>query len=277
MCKKKSGTEADQCKIALQSNVLKCTTHNSTDICGKLYNQYTSNPFNENLKTQAYSDYLHEPGFLTNYDNDKTYNNGLFDLNSLQREFNEMAVSVAKYGGFWVGRYEMSLSNSTSEIQATSGTAQSKKNVKSATENNSGTYKWYGLYAKAKTYSGTAGSVKSNMIWGSQYDAMMLWMLGNGVNVKNSQPVDITGVQTKRNTSSQLVTGNQERDKICNIYDLTGCCGENTMEAFREVARINRTSNYNNFTNGAAPVNRGENRMSSAASAFIGVRIALYL
>ena len=86
-----------------------------------------------------------------------------------------MATSVAKYGGFYVGRYETSLSNATS-TESKDGNIQSKPGVMPTSAGNSATSRWYGLYSKQKEYTGKNGSVESSMIWGSQYDRILNWV-----------------------------------------------------------------------------------------------------
>ena len=73
--------------------------------------------------------------------------------------------------------------------------------------------KYFKLYTKSKTYVSTKNSVQSTMIWGSQYDAMMLWMEENGVNVNE-------GIGDLRN--NERICGKDEDDEIKNIYDLYG-------------------------------------------------------
>ncbi len=54
MCKSKTSTEDDQCNIALDGNILKCTEHdNNTNICGRLYATSTGEKFNKGLITQT--------------------------------------------------------------------------------------------------------------------------------------------------------------------------------------------------------------------------------
>ena len=60
-----------------------------------------------------------EPDIVSSYDNNTTYNNGLFTKDSLQSDYNNMIKSVSLNHGFYVSRYEMSLD--------TNKNAQSKK------------------------------------------------------------------------------------------------------------------------------------------------------
>ena len=67
------------------------------------------------------------------------------------------------------------------------------------------------------------------MIWGSQYDQMMIWMQGNGIDITSKTPKNLEGITTSRNTSTK--TGTVSKDKLNNIYDLLGNSREWTLEA----------------------------------------------
>ena len=153
----------------------------------------------------------------TNYSNSDQF------LTALQNDFNAMAESVNKNHGFYVGRYETSLSG---------GRAQSVKGATSATAERSSAKTWYGLYAYQKAYS--TNSVQGSMIWGSQYDAMMTWM-GDATNTKIGD-----------NRNKTRTTGTVETDKINNVYDLYGDSFEWTLEENNTVFRVIRGGNYNN-------------------------------
>ena len=173
MCKSKTATEEDQCNIELNEDKTKliCTKHeNSEDICGKLYGIGIGETFDSTLQTQIYTKNsgLREPDILTACDNNTQYNNGLFTEQSLENEFKEMALSVAKYGGFYVGRYEMGLTEDNTPVSKNASVAEN--NTTTANASNSATNMWYGLYSKAKEYYTNANvseEIKSSMIWGS--------------------------------------------------------------------------------------------------------------
>ena len=126
-----------------------------------------------------------------------------------------MVASVNYYGGFYVGRYEVSINENK---------AQSKRDIVSASSEERSAGTWYGLYALCKTYK--ANSVKSNMICGSQYNAMLTWM---GTDITNFDVND-------RNTTTK--TGTVEKDKIKNVYDLGGCKHEWTLTAVSSSLRV---------------------------------------
>ena len=180
-----------------------------------------------------------EPDILsTSYDNDtnigiineilKTiYTRDTF-ATELQKEYNEIVNQVKKYGGFYYGRYEMSL-DSNKKAQSKRG----ETSITSATTTPSGKgYMWYGLYAQAHNYTNIENSIKSTMISGSQYDQMMIWMANNGVDITSTAgltTLDITGEGTVRNTST--ITGTADKDRLYNIFDLFGNSLECTLEA----------------------------------------------
>ena len=144
---------------------------------GLLYNFTSSDSTVKNGCTTTSTSYR-EPDILTTYDNDVTYNNGLFTKDTLQTEYNNMMKSVEQYHGFYVGRYELGLEG----IKPVSKNASKNTNVITADTNNSSTSMWYGLYKKCKEFT-SKNAVGSSMIWGSQYDAMMNWMQENGEDV----------------------------------------------------------------------------------------------
>ena len=182
----------------------------------------------------------------------------------LQNEFDEMIKYVGKNKGFYVGRYETSL-NSSKNAQSISG-------VVSATASSANT--WYGLYKKEKEYSEKnklTNVVGSSMIWGSQYDQMMIWMQGNGIVVTEKTPINLEGKTTSRNTAR--TTGTEPNDKLNNIYDLLGNSTEWTLEKYDSMGRTLRGVNFNSSY---SPINRSLScpfRPSNSDSA----RLTLYI
>ena len=232
-CSKTDGS----CNLQLEEGVLKCTTHNSTDIVGKLYAIKIGEKFGTENKTYSADSGLREPAIVKNYDNDASYNTIGVILSEMQENYKNMATSVAKYGGFYVGRYETSLSNATESSAGTGVTAQSKQGVIPTSGGNSATSSWYGLYSKQKEYTGKNGSVESGMIWGSQYDAMLNWAKNGGDKDK------ITSTSFGNNSDGNVsTTGNSKysKDSINNIRDLGGNLFECTQEALYTEARVLR-------------------------------------
>lgn len=157
----------------------------------------------------------------------------------MQKDYNKMIDSVAKNKGFYVGRYETSLDEDTKY-------AQSKLGGTITTTKDTDTKYWYGLYKVQKEYSEKnkiTDSVGSSMIWGSQYDQMLIWMQESGIDVKKSTPVDAEGNLTVRNETN--IAGNENDDKLNNIYDLCGKNTEITLEAGSVEDRVSRGAGPN--------------------------------
>ena len=203
-------------------------------------------------KIEYSDDGYREPDVVTNYDGYPEY---LTSINTIlgtsfteaddfkaymQEEYNAIIGSIKTKGGFYVGRYESSLSGSTEDTMSTTGNIQSKRNVIPTGADNSGTYMWYGLYAKQHEYATVMNSsyqtnIKSAMIYGSMYDAVMNWALYGADKTDASK---VTASSTKRN--SKQATGTLEADKIKNIYDLENNLIEWTAEADLTGDRVDR-------------------------------------
>ena len=185
----------------------------------------------------------------------------------LQNEFNEMIKYVEKNKGFYVGRYETSLNETSKKVQSISGAT-------SATVAKNSANTWYGLYQKEKEYSGQdklKDVVGSSMIWGSQYDQMMIWMQENGINVSSPMPNDFDGTETSGNTTRK--TGTVSTDKLNNIYDLLGNSFEWTLEALSTNCRTSRGGHYDY---GNSPSRRDYNNPYYTHSSY-SARFTLYI
>ena len=268
-CSKTDGS----CNLQLDGNTLKCKTHNNNeDIVGKLYAKELEEKFGTENNTYNADSGLREPAYLTSSSfGDESKNNTIgLKLSTMQEDYKNMIKSVAKYGGFYVGRYETSLSDATASSAGTGGTVQSKQGVIPTSAKNSTTSSWYGLYSKQKEYTGKNGSVESSMIWGSQYDAMINW-------AKNGADKDkITNTSLGNNSSGSVTTtGNSDysNDSINNIRDLGGNLLEWTLEAYSTYLRVSR-GGY--FSNTYSPSCRGNSGPSSTYSSY-GSRFTLYI
>ena len=250
----------------------------NTNYRGVLYKWSTDATGNTAYDWSADSTSYREPANLSSsYDNKGTISGWTSTL--YQEEYNKMVKSVSEYGGFYIGRYEMS-------INATSKNAESKYGATSANASDTDTNQWYGLYNKAKTYAPEKNSdntenasqkVVSSMIWGSQYDAMLKWMKGNKINVTSSSPTDLSIGTTSKNTTR--VTGGANngqtvsKDKLSNIYDLLGNSREWTQEAYSASRRVSRGGIYNTSN---APSSR-DNYFPTYTSSNSGSRLTLYI
>ena len=153
-------------------------------------------------------------------------------------DYANMIASIEKYGGFYIGRYELS----------NEGVRKGK-----ATLTNTN---WYNLYKKCTTLN-ASDKVESKMIWGIQWDLAcdFISKKGEQKSITNSAAwgnyrdsiapantgnyeKDANGYAIKKNT------GSNEAWKANNIYDLAGNCNEWTQEACSTVSRANRGGRY---------------------------------
>lgn len=235
---------------------------------GKLYN-FTSTGATEKTSYGQDTTSYREPDTVSNYDNNSDYLKIIKDIltdqtdkytdintfkKTMQEDYNKMIKSISNYHGFYVSRYEMSKSSNN--------TAASVGNVTPIV--NDSDNKWYGLYAYGKTYTNSANSVESSMIWGSQYDAMMRWMQSG----EHKVDVTLTG---NRNTST--TTKASTTDVIKNIYDLYGCHFEWTLEANYTFSRVGRGGYYNGSN---SPSYRYDDRSNGSVSDYSS-RLTLYV
>ena len=198
----------------------------------KLYGIY----YNESATsyTKSTSNRKYEPQ-LTRNDMESTYLTKYLGgisryefLMEMEQEFYEMLQSVATYGGFYIGRYEVGDLNQTTPVVKRMNT-----DIVSQT--------WYTMYKKCKKLSGTNTNVKTSMIWGTQYDQVMNWLIKSG----EKTPLDINKgsvawgnyldnefeyyTNTSKATATKslgsetrIASGAYEGAKANNIYDLAG-------------------------------------------------------
>ena len=149
-------------------------------------------------------------------------------------EYKAMIESVSKYGGFYIGRYE--LSGTVTEPTEKTGKTLTKTD-------------WYNLYNACRSSKLQASDkVKTQMIWGCQWDVTMNWLISSGAktsdevnkdsstwgnyknyNTANNYTEGTAGYE--KNAGSLQNTGSSENWKANNIYDLAGNCYEWTQEA----------------------------------------------
>lgn len=201
-----------------------------------------------------------EPDSITDYDDDTTNlaqingilsNVSLSDANSfkarLQQQYNTMVGEVDANGGFWVGRYETSgLTDYTDETQN-----KIKVETKRGKTEGLHTATWYRMYAEQELYSSKAGiSFESSMIWGSQYDQIMIWMkdfdntsqgskfIVNSIGMANLGA--FSGINDGWSDSGPAPTGYLDTYKANNIYDISGNAYEWEIGAYSNNARSKR-------------------------------------
>ena len=216
---------------------------------GILYSFSGSNGYvmynNSSNNYQGRSTDYREPDVVS-YDSQNSYKSYNITKDGLQAQYNSMIASVLKYKGFYVARYEAGLDNTTKKVVFKN--AKTTSGVTTLSASSSSANMWYGLYQKMASFAETNDKFVTNMIWGSQYDAMMNWMAKKGKTVG-------TADSTKTNTDKNMVTGSSSDDVINNVYDLYGCHLEWTLEAYHSDNRADRGGYSDNLD---SPAYRGD-------------------
>lgn len=220
-----------------------------------------------------------------------SYNSTTSFESALKSQYNEMVKKVEEKGGFWVGRYETSsMSNSTTENYIASNRIQvsSKRNTTNGINN----VTWHRMYAQQKIYSELAleNKTTSSMIWGSQYDQIMIWMkeekssdqassrgkyyVTNGAGKGNYGT--ISGVENDV-YSRVAPTGSQDAYSTKNIFDLAGNVYEWSLEANQTALRVLR-GGYSGDTDAyyTRPDFRDYHGHPNNSDYFFGSRLTLY-
>ena len=158
-------------------------------------------------------------------------------LTQLQSDFTAMAKSVAKNGGFYISRYEVGANGDSKKGQPVL-TANETDGGSGATAY-FGADTWYGLY-------NTIRNIDDNkqMIWGCQYDQVIKFLKENGEDPEN-------GHSDRNLTEEHALSGQNELDKMKNIYDLEGNHRELTAEAISTDERAARGGSYDDVYYGA--------------------------
>lgn len=202
-------------------------------------------------------------------------------LNQLEKEFNNMIVSVEKYGGFYIGRYETGNIN-----QETPVVQKGNTNISSQT--------WYNMYKRCKNIKGDNTNVETGMIWGNQWDRTLMWLIETGSKTKEQIADDSTSwgnynnatfeyvnssgstVTKNENSGTKIPTGNTEYTKANNIYDLAGNVYDWTMEARSTYYRVSRGGGYG-YGGGYYPAGNRDTYDPTYSSSVYGCRSALYI
>ena len=235
-----------------------CGTTGETAVKTKLYSKSITIGTDSNTKTisrttpgtTTWGSYR-EPDLVissgTSYDAKEEYYKDILGFESKEKmaeafvsDYNEMLTSIEKYGGFYIGRYELSEAG-----------VQKNQPTKINTD-------WYNLYKKCKSLNASE-KVKTGMIWGCQWDVTCNFIANKGEqkSITNSSSwgnyYDSTGnakvIVTENGTETNKYgteqnTGYSEYWKANNIYDLAGNCWEWTQEANRTNNRTIRGGFY---------------------------------
>ena len=247
------------------SNYTLCGTTGETAVKTKLYSKTITIGTDSNTKTMSRttpgtSGGFREPDLVTSFDVEDTYYKTILGETGTKEqlaqlfvdEYKAMIESVSKYGGFYIGRYELS------------GTVAdpTEKPGETLTGGN-----WYNLYNACRSSKLQASNkVKTQMIWGCQWDITMNWLISSGaktsdeVNKDSSSWGNYYGTSVKADdgktelkaseTMEKLNTGKTTFTMANNIYDLAGNCTEWTQEANYAGNRASRGGSC--FSNGSS-------------------------
>ena len=186
-------------------------------------------------------------------------------------QINAEKESIKKYGGYYIGRYEVGKDNKTAVIKAEQ---EPYVNIK-----------WSKAYELAKGIGGGEGATTylcSSYSWdtainfiqnttGKNYATSIIGFNGNwkSQEVKDSSGKVIKPVKTAQRLNTGLTTA------LCNIYDMGGNVGEFTTElnpGTSETVVLRGGGTHNNDPAG----HRGDNRSGVASSSY-GFRATLFL
>ena len=205
---------------------------------GKKYGTYYK--FSATAYTKG-SNRSYEPQ-TTKYDKQSTYLTQY--LNGMSREdflmemeidFDKMLNSVATYGGYYIGRYQTGdLSQATPVI----------KRINS----DIGSQTWYTMWKKARKLTGTSAGVQ--MIWGTQWDQTLKWLIdtnnktykqvgsdskswGNYNNNSFTYYTNTSKSTATKNsgTSKRIPSGAYDGANANNVFDLAGNVWDWTCES----------------------------------------------
>ena len=248
---------------------------NNGKLWGKLYNFSSSGRSNRNwtetngIMSITNATNFREPDILpitSGYDTDRylmsySYKQNRFEMlaQELEQKYLEIMESIKKYGGFYIGRYELGYENNTTPVVK-----------KMNTSNNY--IAWYTSYTRCLALKGSNNNITTMMITGSLWDETIDWLVSSGAtdlegtaltyqlvgsnsttfgNYYNATFNYIakdaempTATETKETSKSVLIpTGSAEYTKTNNIYDMAGNVWEWTTEAYSTYVRVYRGGN----------------------------------
>ncbi len=275
-------------KAALQSLVdsgkypMAVELANGTDYRGVLY-EFSAGTNKVNIEVMDFSTeanyddgsvtYYREPAKLSSTDSNKVNQTEEQNLD-LQTEYNKIVKSVKAQNGFWVARYELSYNTK----------GESKRGKTVANAGDSATYKWYGLYNACKTVcqASNKNEMQSSMIYGSQWDQIMIWMK-EVKNTNDSLKYYILDSSNMGNyntesgeTGSPQVSGYKNAYSVKQIFDLGGNLYEWNTEVYNTYGRGLRGGYYYNFSS-RTPIHARFDDPPTCTYSYSTARVALYV
>ena len=223
------------------------------------------------------------------------------DLTGEYAEYKAMRASVEKYGGFYIGRYETgSETERTYEDTAIgttnmvvrkdayvynyvgwgpSNTSTEGDVTEEAFGSSPGRNLGKGAVELSRNLYEASTSVKSTLVYGVQWDAVLKFVADNEHSIIDSTSWGNYSNNTDRtqvSPNSPAKTGAYENWKAKNIYDIAGNVREWTMEAYSTNSRSVRGGQYYN-TGSFNPASSRSGYLSESFEFGIGFRLALYL
>ena len=232
-----SATLAKMCDMSNTEEHTLCGTSGDTAVKTTKY----SKSYSENMERVPSGEIMgfHEPDLIVgvdepSFDASAEYYNTILGFASKEKmaesiaaAYNEMITSIQKYGGFYIGRYELSEDGVQKDKAPLSAIA------------------WYTAYKECKDLN-ASDKVETGMIWGIQWDVTCDFIANKGDkksitdsrswgNYADSIAPANTGNYEKNSDGfgQQKNTGSNEAWKANNIYDLAGNCEEWTQEGAR--------------------------------------------
>ena len=263
---------------------------NNGKLWGKLYNFSSSGRSNRNwtetngIMSITNATNFREPDILpitSGYDTDRylmsySYKQNRFEMlaQELEQKYLEIMESIKKYGGFYIGRYELGYENNTTPVVK-----------KMNTSNNY--IAWYTSYTRCLALKGSNNNITTMMITGSLWDETIDWLVSSGATDSEGTALTYqlvgsnsttfgnyynatfnyiakdaempTATETKETSKSVLIpTGSAEYTKTNNIYDMAGNVWEWTTEAYSTGSRVCRGGGYYGYGNGNPLASRGD-------------------
>lgn len=183
---------------------------------------------------------------------------------TMTKELQEQVKSVRTYGGFYIARYDTSISKETGQLV-------SVKQAKPLINMN-----FEGAKQMAKMLEeGT--EVTSHLCYGAEYDSVLEWLIKTKKKFCWEIVSDSTewGNYLNAPTPNKLMpTGSEERFSACRLYDLSGNIDEWTQEQYSKQMYTIRGGNYKN--NGSySPVAKRHFLVPEIRFQTTGFRVAL--
>ena len=214
------------------------------------------------------------------------YANGISRQDLLQKmeiDFDEMLTSIATYGGFYIGRYQAG-----DLAQATPVVKRINSDIGSQT--------WYTMWKKSPRLS--TGGANVHMIWGTQWDQTLKWLIDSGNKTYSEVGSDSTSwgnyynnsftyyTDMSKNTATKassrsvrIPSGAYDGAKANNVFDLAGNVWDWTCESSGSGTgngRYIRGGYYGTYGYYVPAANRGSISPNDSGYS-VGLRCALYI